>query len=352
MSNQVLHSPISLPADTSVTGARQADRFFLGMSIVLLAILLIGFSRTLFLRPLFQVPAIPWYDYVHGAVMTMWFVLLVVQTSLVAAHRADLHRRLGIFGAALAIAVVTLGLTLTLQLPAHLRASGGELTTGLPASPASARGFLWGDIEAIALFSTFVATALIMRRRSDTHKRLMLLASIAMITPAVGTSHHFSGPFWHYLLCTCSRIHSQDPSSGSHRVAAADAGGLRPADCTSAASSDHLGSPYQFGAGIRIHRHRTGDGRRTCPLACLGIAPACIGTDGNRYASCAARDIEQANHSPHCRQLGVRKMAQSDTIRAPQPPHLLSTSSSPRARAVTRNTVCSKLMPCDGISCL
>lgn len=186
MSNQVLHSPISLPADTSVTGARQADRFFLGMSIVLLAILLIGFSRTLFLRPLFQVPAIPWYDYVHGAVMTMWFVLLVVQTSLVAAHRADLHRRLGIFGAALAIAVVTLGLTLTLQLPAHLRASGGELTTGLPASPASARGFLWGDIEAIALFSTFVATALIMRRRSDTHKRLMLLASIAMITPAVG----------------------------------------------------------------------------------------------------------------------------------------------------------------------
>jgi hypothetical protein len=156
------------------------------MAVFLLVIVIVGFSRTFFLRPMFQVPALPWYDYVHGSVMTLWFVLLVVQTSLVAAHRTDLHRRLGIFGAVLAVAVVALALTVTLRFPAHFRVSNGILSTGLPASPSAALGFLWGNIEAISLFSIMVATALITRRRPDTHKRLMLLASIAVITPAVG----------------------------------------------------------------------------------------------------------------------------------------------------------------------
>ena len=154
--------------------------------MLMLLLVLTGFSRTLFLRPLFQVPALPWYDYLHGSLMTLWFVLLVVQTSLVAARRTDLHRRLGIFGAALAAAMVTVGLTVILRFPAHFRASNGVLSTGLPASPSTALGFLWGDLEAITVFSIMVATALMTRRRPDIHRRLMLLASMVIITPAVG----------------------------------------------------------------------------------------------------------------------------------------------------------------------
>lgn len=42
-----------------------------------------------------------------------------------------------------------------------------------------------------------------------------------------------------------------------------------------------------------------------------------------------------ANHSPQYGQRAAPKEKRSETIRAPQPPRLLSASSAPRARAVT-----------------
>ncbi len=191
MPNEALVSSVSIPRATDVQHPARVSRYFQGMSILLLALVLIGFGRTFFLRPLFQVPAIPWYDYVHGSLMTLWFVLLVAQTSLVAAHRTDLHRRLGIFGALLAVAVAALTLAVLLLFPAHFTASGDELSTGERVSPSVAVGFLWGDLGAIAFFSVLVTTALLMRRRPDVHKRLMLLASMPIITPAVGRTTDF-----------------------------------------------------------------------------------------------------------------------------------------------------------------
>ncbi|HEY6456779.1 MAG TPA: hypothetical protein VIY90_16005 [Steroidobacteraceae bacterium] len=167
------------------------------MSILLLAIVLIGFARTLFLRPLFQVPAIPWYVYVHGSVMTVWIVLFVVQTSLVAARRTDLHRRLGVFGAVLAVSMVILAIVITLKIPSSFptRAAAAAATGGPPitrqVAMQLAMQIMWGNVGTIILFPTLVATALRMRRRSDVHKRLMLLASMALVGPALGRMQAF-----------------------------------------------------------------------------------------------------------------------------------------------------------------
>ncbi|HEY6457317.1 MAG TPA: hypothetical protein VIY90_18730 [Steroidobacteraceae bacterium] len=159
----------------------------------MLAVVLVGFSRTLFLRPLFQVPAIPWYAYAHGSVMTMWFMLLVVQSSLVAAQRTDAHRRLGILGAALAVVVVILGLLITLKIPGHFKIVGYTSTGGPPhltSLPTAIRA-LWGDIGTLTFFLVLVATGVCMRRRPEVHKRLMLLASMTMIAPALGRVTEF-----------------------------------------------------------------------------------------------------------------------------------------------------------------
>src|SRR5688572_27992461 len=78
-------------------------RFFTGISLVILATVLVGFARTFFLRPLFPdmpSPAEPIF-YVHGVAFTAWIVLLLAQTSLVAAGRTELHRRIGPFSAVL-----------------------------------------------------------------------------------------------------------------------------------------------------------------------------------------------------------------------------------------------------------
>jgi hypothetical protein len=90
----------------AVIHSRRRSRFFVGMSIVLLLIVLVGFSRTFYLRAFFDVPPIPPHVYVHGAILTAWFALFCLQTSLVAGGRSDLHQRLGVVGVGLGIAVI------------------------------------------------------------------------------------------------------------------------------------------------------------------------------------------------------------------------------------------------------
>lgn len=186
----------ALPAKTELSHhdaaprAGVTDRYFQTMSLVLLAIVLIGFSRTLFLRPMFKVPTIPWYVYIHGAVMTAWIVLLVTQTSLIAARRTDLHRRLGIGGALLAVAVALAALLLTLTIPSLVQ-DRSPSPNGQPLPFAIAYPIMWGNFGSVLLFATMVPIALAMRRRRDIHKRLLLLASFAIVGPAVGRMYGF-----------------------------------------------------------------------------------------------------------------------------------------------------------------
>jgi hypothetical protein len=58
--------------------------FYGGISGVLLLIVLTGFSRTLYLKALFDVPEIPASVLAHGVVLTAWFAGLFLQTVLVA----------------------------------------------------------------------------------------------------------------------------------------------------------------------------------------------------------------------------------------------------------------------------
>ena len=97
----------------AVSGARgsQERAFYTGMAVAMLLAVLVGFSRSFFLRPLFPAwpsPSEPIF-YVHGAVFTAWCLLLVVQAALVSAGRTALHRRLGVAGTVLAAAMVVLG---------------------------------------------------------------------------------------------------------------------------------------------------------------------------------------------------------------------------------------------------
>jgi hypothetical protein len=170
--------------------ARTADKYFLVMSLVLLVIVLIGFSRTLFFRPFFKVPEIPWFVYVHGAILVAWIALLVTQTSLIAAHRPDLHRRLGMLGAFLTVAVALSALQLTLTIPSLVQ-NRVPSPNGQPLPFAIAYRIMWGNFGSILLFATLMPAALWMRRRTEVHKRLMLLASFALMGPATGRMYGF-----------------------------------------------------------------------------------------------------------------------------------------------------------------
>jgi len=78
-------------------------RFYTAAALLAIVVVFIGFSRTYYLKAWFGAPALPLLTHVHGAVMTTWFVLFVVQTWLVSTRRVSLHRKLGTFGAVVAL---------------------------------------------------------------------------------------------------------------------------------------------------------------------------------------------------------------------------------------------------------
>lgn len=168
-------------AHDQISRVHHRDRFFLGMSAGLLAILLIGFSPTLYMRAFFDVPPIPLYLHVHGIVVTSWFVWLVFQASLVTVRRTDLHRRIGIAGAGLAVAVVIAGPMATRGLVSRLETIGLSLESDIQI----VSWVVSLNSTMILGFVVFLASALLLRRRPDAHKRLMLFASVSLIPPAI-----------------------------------------------------------------------------------------------------------------------------------------------------------------------
>jgi hypothetical protein len=169
-------STITLPR--VLAPARAGERtFYSAMSFAILAAVLVGFSRSFYLHALFParpVPPEPFFV-LHGLVFTTWFVLLAVQTRLVAAGRADLHRVFGTLGAGLAVAMVVTGV--------HGAALAGA--RGFVGIPLPGWQFMAVPITEMVLFPTLVGLAIARRRDGEAHKRLMLLASISILTAAV-----------------------------------------------------------------------------------------------------------------------------------------------------------------------
>jgi hypothetical protein len=151
-------------------------RFFLPISIAIALVVFAGFAPTYYLRGYFHADALPSVFAVHGAVFSAWVVLFVVQAALVSAKRTDLHRKLGVLGAVLAPLMVIVGFQAAIA-----AARRGFSTPGLPPPLV----FLAVPMFDLVVFAALVGAALWFRRNPATHKRLMLLAMLAVITAAI-----------------------------------------------------------------------------------------------------------------------------------------------------------------------
>jgi hypothetical protein len=149
-------------------------RMYTVAALVALLVVFAGFARTYYLKLAFGTPPLTLLLQVHGLVMSSWFVLFLVQVRFVASGRTDLHRRLGVFGALLAAAVLVMGTT-TAIVAVRLGHSPGPPPLNFLAVPL-------GDMT---VFAVLVGTGLWFRRRSDIHKRLMLLSCIGILTAAI-----------------------------------------------------------------------------------------------------------------------------------------------------------------------
>ena len=164
-----------MAATPQVPGRVNDRRLYILAAILTPLIVLAGFARTYYLKPFFHTPDLAGrIVHLHGIVMTVWVVLFVVQVSLVATRRTRIHQRLGILGGVLSALVVLVGI-LTALYAAARGASPGPL----------ALSFLVIPLGDMLIFAIFIGLALYYRRKLQVHKRLMLLAAINLLTPAI-----------------------------------------------------------------------------------------------------------------------------------------------------------------------
>ena len=165
----------------SLSPGNAERRFFTGITIVIAIVILIGFARTFFLQPLFpeaQSFAAPETIFkVHGVIFAAWMGFLILQVLLIRGRRIDLHRSAGWVGVGLATLMILVGIFGSLI---AAQRTGGFI--GVPLPPLQ---FLAFPIFDMLLFGLFVTLAIVWRKNAQSHKRLMILATVNLVEAAI-----------------------------------------------------------------------------------------------------------------------------------------------------------------------
>jgi hypothetical protein len=168
------------------------DRYFyLFMSLLVAAIVVWGFSQSIndnLFHPAIPRPFLLW---IHGAAFTAWPAFYIFQSALVRTHNVKLHRLLGWFGVALAATMVPLGFTI-----AVIMGRFDKHTLHIP----DADTFLSVPFGDMLVFGTLVTLAILWRRKPELHRRLLLLATCALLDAPFG---RFTFLFNHSLYYVC-----------------------------------------------------------------------------------------------------------------------------------------------------
>ena len=163
--------------DSAIALRRSSDRsIYTWAAAVAALVVLAGFARTYYAKAAFGTPELSALQHLHGLVMTAWFALFIVQVRLAATARMQAHRRLGASGVVVALLVVIVG-----SATAIASAAAGRSPPGAPPPLV----FLAVPIGDVVLFSIVVSAAFLLRRRPESHKRLMVVGTLGMLTAAI-----------------------------------------------------------------------------------------------------------------------------------------------------------------------
>lgn len=151
--------------------------FYFFMSLLIAVVVVYGFSFTVE-KNLFH-PAVPrpFLLYVHAAVFTTWLGFFVLQTALVRTRNVRVHRRLGWFGAALAGAMVVLGISTAIIMGRFNR---------LQLHSTDVDWALMIPLFDMLCFGTTLGLAILWRKKPEYHRRLMLVATCALTAASFG----------------------------------------------------------------------------------------------------------------------------------------------------------------------
>lgn len=159
--------------------SRTRGSAFLVISLILCATVVWGFWQSYFWPLMTSAVDRLWVVHVHAAVFVGWMTLLTTQVVAVSRGHMRFHKRLGIAGMGYAILVLAVGLVVSVVVPVS-GARAGNFSSDVAGLVAV---YLVTDM---LFFGGFMVAAMIYRARPAIHKRLIVCATIALTTAAVG----------------------------------------------------------------------------------------------------------------------------------------------------------------------
>jgi len=123
--------------------------------------------------------------HIHNAVFMGWIVLLFLQATLVSIGRTSTHRKTGVFGIILGTTLLVVGVMVVLKRVA-IGIADGHVEKALP--------FMLIPLTDLLLFTGFFVTAVIFRTKPSTHKRLMILATVALLGAPISRTGFLGEP--------------------------------------------------------------------------------------------------------------------------------------------------------------
>lgn len=131
--------------------------------------------------------------HVHAVVYVFWLVLFAAQVVFAATGRLALHMRVGRWLMVYGIVLIGAGLMVASKGFADRLATGDVFR---------AQRWLFGILRELAFFAPFLVAGWVYRRRPEIHKRLMIVATLILVVPAVGRMTFLGTPppLWKYMV--------------------------------------------------------------------------------------------------------------------------------------------------------
>jgi len=146
----------------------KGEPFFYYFSSALLFTVVLAFSMNILLKN-YHLDSSMSVIIIHGISMLLWYSLLFWQTRLIRIDNINTHKKLGLLSIVLSIVIVISGIMIAIS---NYKGEREALT-------------LFGNFSGIFIFGILYTFAVINRYKSDIHKRLIIVASIAMLSPAL-----------------------------------------------------------------------------------------------------------------------------------------------------------------------
>jgi hypothetical protein len=186
MATTLTQQQIAAPVTRAVPGRRFDHVFFPGVAWLMLITVFVGFAPSYYLAGTVWAPLPSLAIHVHAILFSCWILLLIAQTSLTARGRVDIHRRLGIAGFILAGSMLIVGVWAATDRLARSPVHHGMPGVPLPLDPLGF--YIFGPANVVA-FAVLIVFAYRARLDSAAHKRLIIVASTALMTAPIARWH-------------------------------------------------------------------------------------------------------------------------------------------------------------------